>query len=87
MVYENDKHGMKIIFVGRLASGGMLGLLMVLVGFGSNDNRLRVWERVEWMVCHSYSKHLHQRPLSAICQYSEESVIVIVAIPVHALRK
>ena len=28
-------------------------------GFGSNYNRLRIGEKVEWMVCHSDCKYLH----------------------------
>ena len=36
---------------------------MVLVGYGTNDDRLRVWEMVEWMICHSYRKHVHQKLL------------------------
>ena len=43
----------------------------VLVGYGSNDNRLRAWVKVGWMVCHSDRKHLHQRLLPAIHQFSE----------------
>ena len=44
---------------------------MLLVGYGSTDNRLRVWDRVQQMVCHSYRKHLHQSLLHARRQYSE----------------
>ena len=36
---------------------------MVLVGYGSNGNRLRVWEKVDWMVFHSNRKDLPQRLL------------------------
>ena len=28
--------------------------MFVLVGYRSNDNKLRVWERVEGMFCYSY---------------------------------
>ena len=49
----------------------MLFLLMVLELYGSNDNRLRVWEKVDLMVCHSDCKHLHQGLLPAIHQLSE----------------
>ena len=38
---------MKLAVVRQLVSRGMEGLEMVLVGCGSNDNRLGVWERVE----------------------------------------
>ena len=44
---------------------------MVEVGYGSNDNRLRVWEKVDWMVFHSDSKYLHQRQLPVIHQFSQ----------------
>ena len=37
---------------------------MVLVGYGINDNRLRVKENMDWMVFHSDCKHLHQRLLA-----------------------
>ena len=44
---------------------GIWVLLMVLVGYGSNDNRLRVWEKVDWIICHSDCKHLYQRSSSS----------------------
>ena len=61
--------------------------MRVLVGYGSNDNRLRVWKKaVDCMVFHSDCKHLHQRLLPEIHQFSEpeqqESVIVSSVIPV-----
>ena len=49
---------MKIVAIRQLVSRDMLGLLMSLVGCGSNDNRLQVGERMEWMVCLSAHKHL-----------------------------
>lgn len=36
---------------------------------GSNDNRLRIGERVEWMVYHFDRKYLHQRLLLAIINF------------------
>ena len=33
-----------------MASRGMWVLLMVLVGYGSNGNRLRAWENMDWVV-------------------------------------
>ena len=42
-----------------------------IVGYRSNDNGLRVWEKVDWMVSHSDSKHLHQRQLPGIKKFSE----------------
>ena len=46
---------------------------MILVGYGSNDNRLTVWQRMEWVVCHSYHKHFLSEAtiVPAIHQYSE----------------
>lgn len=49
---------MKIVAIRQVVSRGMLGLLMSLVGCGSNDNRLQVGKRMEWMVCLSAHKHL-----------------------------
>ena len=44
---------------------------MVLVGNEINDNRLRVWEKMDWLVFGSDCKNLHQRLLPAIHQFSE----------------
>ena len=45
---------------------------MVLVGHGCNDYRLRIWEKVNWIVFHSDSKHIYQRLLlPAIHHFSE----------------
>ena len=44
---------------------------MVLVEYGINDNRFRVWERVYWLVFDSDCKHIHQRLLLGIQQVSE----------------
>ena len=54
----------------QLISRGM-GVPVVLVDYGSDGNRLRVSENVDWMVYHSYCKHFHQRLLPAIYQFSE----------------
>ena len=55
---------------------------MVLVGYRSNDNRLRIGERVHWIVCHSDFKHLHQNLLPEITNFlgrnNEDMVIVLV---------
>ena len=65
IVYENAK----------LDSEGMWVLLMVLVGYGSNENRFRAWKKVNWITCYSDCKHLHQRSssssLSVIYQFYE----------------
>ena len=60
IVSENAKPRMKMFAVGQFFSRDVCGLLMVLVGYGSDDNRFRVSERVVWMVCHSDYKHIHQ---------------------------
>ena len=39
---------------------------MVLIEYGSNNNRLRVREKVDWMVYYFHCKHLHQRILREI---------------------
>ena len=57
--------------VKQLVSRGIWVLVRVLVGYGSNNNSLRVWEKFDWMVCHSDCKHLHQGLLPAIHQSSE----------------
>ena len=44
---------------------------MVLVGYGSNGNKLRLWKKVDWMVFHSVCKYLHQRLLPAMHQFSD----------------
>ena len=41
---------MKIVAVTQLVSRSMRGLAMALVEYGCNNNRLWVWEKVEWMV-------------------------------------
>ena len=41
-------------------------VVIMVVGCGSNDNGLMVRESVEWMVCYSDGKGLHQRVLSVI---------------------
>ena len=45
--------------------------MIVIIGYGSNDNRLMVWGKVDWMVLHSDCKHLYQRLLHAVHQFSE----------------
>ena len=44
---------------------------MLLVGYGSNDYMLRVWEKVKWIVFHSDCEHLNQRLPPAIQHFSE----------------
>lgn len=60
---------------------------MLLVGHGSNDSRLRSGEKVDLIVCHSDSKHLHLKLLPKIINFlspsEKESVIVGSDFPVH----
>ena len=45
---------------------------MVLVGYQSSDNKVKVWEKVDWMICYFDCKHFSQRLLlPAIHQFSE----------------
>ena len=46
----------------------MLVLVMVLVGYGINDNRLRIKKMVDFMVFYCDCKHCHQRLLAIRCQ-------------------
>ena len=57
---------MKVAAVGQLVSRSMWRLMIVLAGYGSNDNRLKVWGSVEWIVCHSDDKHPHQMLLAIV---------------------
>ena len=59
----------------------MSSLVMVSVGYEKNDNGFRVWERVEWIVYHSYHRYLSHANIMSLS--NKESVIVSVAIPVH----
>ena len=45
-------------------------LVMVLIGYESDDNRLRVLDKVDRMVSHPSCKHLHQRLLPTMHQFS-----------------
>lgn len=65
IAHENAELGMKIVAVRQLIPRGMQDLVMVIVEYGSNDNRLKIKERVERMAYHSDRKHLHQRLLHA----------------------
>ena len=62
---------MKIVTSKQLVSREMWDLVIVLVGYGSNKNRLRLYENVDWTVCHSDPEFLPQRVLIAIKQFSE----------------
>ena len=43
-------------------------LVMVLIGYGSNENRLRVWDKVDWVVSHLNCKNFYQRLLPTMHQ-------------------
>ena len=64
--YENANFRMKIVTIKQLDSRGIWDLVIVLVGYGSNNNRLRVCEKVDWTPCHSDHQFLPQRVLFAI---------------------
>ena len=57
---------MKTVAIKQLVSRGMWDLVIVLVGYGSNNNRLRVYGNGDETVCHSDHKFLPQRVLFAI---------------------
>lgn len=60
---------MKTIAVRRLTSRDVRGLVVVSLGHGSNDGKLR--RVIDWIICHSDHKHFHLRLLTAIHQISE----------------
>lgn len=65
----------KLLLLDNWFTRGMWGLAVVLLGLESIDDKLRVWRRVvEWIVCHSDYKDLHQALLSAIHQFSESEI-------------
>ena len=86
-MYENANFRMKIVTMKQMVSRRMRGLVIVLVGYGSNNNRLKIYEKVYWMVCHSDFKHLPQGALLAIHQFSESAVTVTAVVPVHTSEK
>ena len=55
----------------QLVNRGMLLFVMALIVYRSNDNGLRVLEKVDWMFFHSHCKHLYQKQLPTINQFSE----------------
>ena len=52
----------------------MWDLVIVLVVYGSINNRLRVYENVDWTVCYSDHKFLPHSVLFAIKQFSEHEI-------------
>ena len=86
-MYENANFRMKSVTIKQMVSRGMWGLVIVLVGYGSNSNRLKIYEKVYWMVSHSDFKHLLQGALLAIHQFSEPAVTVTAVVPVHTSEK
>ena len=74
---------MKIFFVRQLVSRGMGGLVMVLVDYGSNDNKIQMEESAAWMVCHFDREDLHLRRLLAVTSLpclSEQYVVIVSAL-------
>ena len=61
---------MKIAAVKELLSRGMRGLVKVLVVYGINDSRLRVWGREEWKFFLSDCKYIHKGLIATIHQLS-----------------
>ena len=47
IVYENEIFSMKIAIIKQLVSQRTWGLVIVLVGYGINNNRSRVYEKIE----------------------------------------
>ena len=65
---------------------------MVFIGYGTNDNRLRVRKKVEWLACHSDLKHLHRRLVPVMVNFlslsnDKDFVIVSDVIPIHPSGK
>ena len=69
IVYENANFGIKNATIKELVSRRMWSLVIVLVRYESN--RLRVYEKVNWMVYQSDLKRLSQRVLLAIHRFSD----------------
>ena len=71
-VYDKSKIVIKIAVGNQLVSRGIWFLVVILLGCESNDDNLGAWKRViDWIVCHSDYKSLHQGLLSVIHQFSE----------------
>ena len=71
-VYDKSKIVIKIAVGNQLVSRGIWFLVVILLGCESNDDNLGAWKRViDWIVCHSDYKPLHQGLLSVIHQVSE----------------
>ena len=69
----------------QLVFRGIWVLGMVLVGYGSNDNRLRVWEKVDWMVYHSDCRYLHQGLLPPTHDVISDKGSVIVSLVIKTV--
>ena len=70
------------------------GVLIVLIGYGSNGNRYSEWKRLEWIAYYSITNINLQRQLLAVYQFwailslgKKESVIVSAVILAHASGK
>ena len=63
---------MKTVTIKQLVHSRMWDLVIVLlVGYGSKNHRLRVYENVDWTVCHSDHRYFFQRLLFALKQFYE----------------
>ena len=75
--WTKDKNQIK-----QLVSRGIWVLVVVLVEYGSSENRLMIWEKVDWMVCNTCN-------VSIFCVWAIKNqwLWVSPAIIVHSLRK
>ena len=93
--WEGDDHYMRTLSLGlatvnQLVSMKMWVLVLALVGYGSNDNRLRVWETVHgWfdiMIINIFIRDYLQY-INFLSLSDKESVIVSSVFPVHTSWK
>ena len=78
IVYENVKLQVK-----QLVCKGMWVLVMVLIGYGINDSKLRVWEKVDWVDAFPF----WLQASSSEATGNKESVIASPVTPLYTLRK
>ena len=64
---------------------------MVLVRYGSDDNRLKVWEKVDWMIAiriaSIFIRDFYLQYTKILILSDKEPVIVSPVVTVHTLRK
>ena len=61
--------------------------VMALVGYGSNDKRLRVWEKVDWMDANIFIRDYYLQYTNFMSLSDKESMIVNPVITAHTSRK